>query len=84
MQTVAATVESSREIPQKTKNGTALGPSNSTFGNISEEIQNTNSKRFMNSCIHYNVIYNSQDMEATQEPINKRCGTYVQWDITQL
>ena len=37
MQTGAATVESSMEILQKIKNGTALGPSDSTSGNIFEE-----------------------------------------------
>ena len=34
MQTGAATVENSMEFPQKTKNGTALWPSNSTTGII--------------------------------------------------
>ena len=38
--------------------------------------------------VHYSVIYNSQDMKATQVPINrkvdkKHVGTYVQWNITQ-
>ena len=33
----AATVENSMEIPQKIKNGTALGPSGSTSGYLSEE-----------------------------------------------
>ena len=37
MQIGAATVESSMELPQKIQNGTALGPSNSTSGNLSEE-----------------------------------------------
>ena len=32
MQTGAATVENSMEFPQKTKNGTAFSPSNSTAG----------------------------------------------------
>ena len=40
MQIGAATVESSMEFPQKIKNGTALRPSNSTSGYISEETQN--------------------------------------------
>ena len=34
MQTGAATVENSMEFPQKTKNGTAFCPSNSTAGII--------------------------------------------------
>ena len=39
MQTDAATVESSMELPQKIKNGTALWPSDSTSENISKETQ---------------------------------------------
>ena len=34
MQTSEATVENSMEFPQKTKNGTSLGPSNSAAGII--------------------------------------------------
>ena len=34
MQTGAVIVENSMELPQKTKNGTAFGPSNSTAGII--------------------------------------------------
>ena len=37
MQIGAATVESSLELPQKIKNGTALKPSDSTSGNLPEE-----------------------------------------------
>ena len=37
IQTGAATVESSLELPQKIKNGTALKPSDSTSGNLPEE-----------------------------------------------
>ena len=46
MQTGAATVESSMEIPQKIKNGSAFWPSDPTSGNISEGTQNTNSKEY--------------------------------------
>ena len=44
MQTGTATVESSTKIPQKIKNGSAFWSSDPTSGNISEGIQNTNSK----------------------------------------
>ena len=47
MQTDAATVENSMELPQKIKNGTALRSSDSTSGNISEETSKTNSKEYM-------------------------------------
>ena len=43
----AATVESSMEISQKIKNGTALWPNDSTSGNLSEESENTNWKKYM-------------------------------------
>ena len=48
MQTGAATVESSMEIPQKIRNGSAFQPSDATSGNISEGTQNTNPKITMN------------------------------------
>ena len=44
MQTSEATVENSMEFPQKTKNGSAFCPSDSTPGIIPQESWNTNSK----------------------------------------
>ena len=71
MQIGAATVESSMELPQKIKDGTAFWPSDSTSGNISEETQNnTNSKEYIHPYVHCSIIYNSQDMEAAQVPIS--------------
>ena len=61
----AATMENSMEVPQKTKNRTAIWSSNSTPGYISEENGNTNLKRYMHPNVHSSIIYNSQDMEAT-------------------
>ena len=63
MQTGAATVENSMEFPQKIKNGTAFWPSNSTSGNISEEIWNTNLKDYMHPYVHSSISENSQDLE---------------------
>ena len=48
------------------------GSSNFTSEYLSKETQNTNSKRYMHSCIYYSIIYNSQDNRATQEPIDRR------------
>ena len=62
----AATVESSMEIPQEIKNGTAFQPSDPTAGNISEETQNTHLKEHKHPYVHCSVIYNLQDMEAAQ------------------
>ena len=52
MQTAAATMENSMEFPQKIKSGTALRPSDSTSGYISEETQDTNLKEYMHSYVH--------------------------------
>ena len=65
-----ATVESSMEIPQKNKNGSAFWPSNPTFRNISEGTQNMNSKEHKHPHVHCSVIYTHQDMEAAQVSIN--------------
>ena len=69
MQIGAATVESSIEIPQKIKNGSAFWPSNPTSGNISKETQNTNLKEHKHSS--RSIIYNCQDLEAAQVFINR-------------
>lgn len=42
-----------------------------TSGYISEENQNTNSKKYMHQYVHHSIIYHSQDMKATQVPINR-------------
>ena len=64
MQTGAATVESSMEIPQKIKNGSAFWSSDPTSGNISEGTQNTNLKEHKHPCVHCSIIYNRQDMDC--------------------
>ena len=61
----------SMEVPQKIKNGTALWPSDSTSGSLSKETQNTNLKERKYPYVHCSVIYNSQDLEATQMSISK-------------
>ena len=71
MQTGAATVESSMEIPQEIKNGSAFRSSNPTSGNISEGTQNTNSKEQKHPCVHSSIIYNRQGMEATRVSISR-------------
>ena len=71
MQIGAATVESSMEAPQKIKNVPAFWLSDSTFGNLFKETQNTNSKEHKHPYVHCSVIYNHQDMEAAQVPVNR-------------
>ena len=66
MQIGSDIIESSMELPQKIKNGTAFWPSNPTSENISKETQNTNLKEYKHLYVHHSVIYNCQDMEAAQ------------------
>ena len=61
----ASTMENNMEVPQKIKNRTTVRSGNSTPGYLSEENENTNSKRYMHPCVHCSIIYNSQDMDAT-------------------
>ena len=72
MQTGAATVENSMEVPQKVNNGTALWPRVSTLGYLSEEIQNTTLERYTHPSVHYSIISNSQLWEATQVSTDKQ------------
>ena len=57
VQTGAANVESSMELPQKIKNGTALWPNDSTSGNTSEKTLSSNLEEYMHPYIHCSVIY---------------------------
>ena len=47
-----------------------------------------NLKRYVHPNIYCSTVYNSQDMEATYMSIkrlmDKRCGTYMKWNITWL
>ena len=72
MQTGTATVESSMEIPQKIKNGSAFCPSDPTSGSISKETQNTNLREHKHSYVHCSVIYNHRDLEAAEVSISRR------------
>ena len=71
MQTGVTTVESSMEVSQKIKNGSAFWPNDPTSGNISKGTQNTNSKEHKHLCVHCRVIYKSQSMEAAQVSISR-------------
>ena len=65
MWTGAGIVENSMEFPQKTKNGIAFWPTNSTAGIIPQEHWLTNPKEPMHPNVHSSTIYNSQVLEAT-------------------
>ena len=66
MQTVAATVENNMKGPQKVKNRNTLQCSNPTTGYLPKEYKHTNSKGYVHPYVYSSIIYNSQDMEATQ------------------
>ena len=74
MQTGAATVENSMEIPQKIKNGTALWPTDSISGNLPKETQISNSKEHEHLYAHCS-IYNRQGTEAAQASNSKWVDT---------
>ena len=59
------------EMPQKIKNRTTIWPSYSTSGYLTEEHENTNSKRYLHPDVDSSIIYNWQDMEATYVSINR-------------
>ena len=71
MQIGAATVESSMEIPQKIKNGSAFCPSDPTSRTTSKGNPNTNLKEHKHPYVHCSIIYNHQDMEAAQVSISR-------------
>ena len=58
-------LENSIEVYEKTKNKT-IRLSNFIPGHLSKKSENTNSKIYMHSNVHSTIIYNCQDIEATQ------------------
>ena len=86
MQIRAATIENSMEIPPKIKNKNTIWSSNSNAGYLPKENKNTKLKRYMHPYVYWSIIYNSQDMEATQVSIDrwidKEDMVYTQLNIT--
>ena len=58
-----------------TKNKTTVWPGNSHPGYMSKENENTNLKRYINLNVYSSIIYNSQNMEATQVSIDRWMDT---------
>ena len=71
MQIDATIMENSMESPLKTKYRTAIWSSIPLHSIYLEKSENTKLKRYMHPNVHKSTIYNSQDMEATQVPINR-------------
>ena len=59
MQTGAATLENSMEVPQKAKNRTTLGSSNHTTRYSPKQYKSANSKRYKHPDVYSSSIYNS-------------------------
>ena len=70
MQTGAATLENSVEVPQKIENKTTLGPSNSTTRNLSKGYKNADLKGHMHPNVYSSATNKSQIMERAQMSIN--------------
>ena len=65
-------MKNSIKVPQKIKNRTTIKSSNFISGCLPEENKSINSKRYIHPYVHFSIIYNSQDIEGTQNsPILK-------------
>ena len=70
MQTGAATLENSVEVPQKIKTGTTLQASNSTTRNLPKGYRSANSFGHVYPNAYSSTINNSQIVERAQMSIN--------------
>ena len=70
MQTGAATLENSVEVPQKVKGRTTLPSSNCTARYLPKRYKNTDSKGIMHLEVYSSIINNSQAMERAQMSIS--------------
>ena len=70
MQSGAATLENSREVPQKIKNRTTLWPSNCTTRYLSKGYRCAVLKGHMHPHVYSSTINNSRSMERAQMPID--------------
>lgn len=83
----AATVASSWEAPRKITNGAATWPSSRTSGYLSDEIQDTNSKRCMCPCVHCRQHYwqwpggHGGSPGVLRWTVGERCGAYTRWSV---
>ena len=66
MQTGAATLENSMEVPQKIKNRTTLQPSNCITMCLSKGYKAVDSRGHMHPDVYSSTINNSQGMERAQ------------------
>ena len=88
MQTGAATLENSVEVPQKIKNGITLLANNSTTRNLSKGYRSADSKGHMHpniyrSAINIAKLWKEPKCSLTDKWRKKRCGIYIQWNTTR-
>lgn len=69
-QTGTATLENGVEAPQEVANRATVGYRNHTTGCLPKGYKNSNSKGYMDPCVHCSMIYNGQDTEAAQVSID--------------
>ena len=78
-------MENRMELPQKTINRTTIGPSNPITGHI--PLANRNSKSHVPQCSLH--LYLQQPGHGCDLNVHRqmngyrRCGMYIQWNITQ-
>ena len=60
---------------KKLKTELPYNPAVLPLGIYPKNMRNANSKRYMDFYVQINIIYNSQDMEATRGPINRQMDT---------
>lgn len=65
MNTAAAAVENSTEVPQKRTNRTTTSSSSRVSGYLPEGTKTTNSERYLCPDVHCSVIHSSREAEAT-------------------
>ena len=70
MQTCAATLTNSMEVPQNVKMEQNPQSSNFTTRYLPKEYKNTDLKGYMHPNVYSSIINNSQIMERAQMPIN--------------
>ena len=71
MQTGAATLENSMEVPQKVKNSATLQPSNYITRYLSKGYKHSDSKGHLHPNVYSRNVHNSQTMEKAQMSIDR-------------
>ena len=71
MQTGAATLENSMEVPQKAENRNTLGPSNCTTRDLPLRYKCSDPKGHLHPNVYSSNVHNSQTVERAQMSIDR-------------